>query len=534
MASAAATAVRRSDCGNFWYDERAAEAAVGFFSRYLRFTKGEWAGRPFILEPWEADDIIRPFFGWKRADGTRRYRRCIVWIPRKNGKTELAAGVAHLALMGDGELGGEVYAIAKDKDQASIVFGIAGMMAAYSTELSQHLELLKTAIYCPALNGSFKPLTGAAKGKHGLNPSGIIGDEVHEWPDGDLYTFVHQGTAARQQAIEFLISTAGTRTGYGWELWQYCERVRSGEIEDPEALIVIYAAAPTDDWTDPETWKKANPNYGISVKPEYLEAECRKAQSSPRLENDFKRYHLNLWTEQATRFLPMDLWGPVSNRWQNPAFEDALVGRRCFGGMDLSTTRDLSAYCLWFPPEGPDGTWTKLTRAFVPEDNIEARVRQDRAPYDQWVRSGALIATPGNMIDYEFIKAALYRDAERFNIEALACDRFLAAQIVMQLRDEGLNALLMGQGFLSMSAPTKELERIVLAQRVDHGGHPVAHWCAANVAVATDAAGNIKPAKDKSTERIDVVVADINALAAALAGEPVSISVDEWLAGLAA
>jgi phage terminase large subunit-like protein len=384
--------------------------------------------------------------------------------------------------------------------------------------LSQHLELLKTAIYCPALNASFKPLTGSSKGKHGLNPSGIIGDELHEWPDGDLYTFVHQGTAARQQPIEFLISTAGTRTGYGWETWQYCQRVLAGEIEDPETLIVIYAASPDDDWTDPATWRKANPNFGVSVKPEYLEAECRKAQSSPRLENDFKRYHLNLWTEQATRFLPMDLWGPVSDAWAAPEFESALFGRRCFGGMDLSTTRDLSAYCLWFPPEEVGGRWVKLTRAFVPEANIEARVRQDRAPYDQWIRSGALTATPGNMIDYEFIKARLYEDAERFHLQALAVDRFLAPQIVMQLREEGVNALLMGQGFLSMSAPTKELERLVLGQLVDHGGHPVAHWCAANVAVRTDPAGNIKPDKERSTERIDVVVADINALAAALTG----------------
>ncbi len=508
-----------SDCGKYWYDEKAGDAAVAFFPRYLRFTKGEWAGRPFILEPWEADDIIRPFFGWKRKDGTRRYRRCIVWVPRKNGKTELAAGVSHLALIGDGEAGGEVYAIAKDRDQASIVFNIAGLMASWSPALAEHLELLKTAIYCPALSASFKPLTGNARGKHGLNPSGIIGDEVHEWPDGDLYTFVHQGTAARKQPIEFLISTAGTRQGYGWELWLYCQRVLAGEIEDPETLIVIYGATAEDDWTQPETWKKANPNYGISVKPEYLEAECRKAQQSPRLENDFKRYHLNIWTEQATRWLPMDKWGPVEDRWCAPDFEDRLRGRRCFGGMDLSTTTDLSAYCLWFPPEEDGGQWIKLTRAFIPADSMERRSRQDRVPYDQWARIGALTATPGNVIDYEYIKAAVYQDAEKFDLQALAIDRWNSTQLSMELRDAGINAVLMGQGYASMSAPSKELERLVIAGAIDHGGHPVAHWCASNVAVATDPAGNIKPAKDRSTERIDVIVADINALACWLAGE---------------
>lgn len=531
MASAAIEADRQwSECGRFWFDPVAAEKAVAFFPRYLRFTKGEWAGRPFHLEPWQANDIIRPLFGWKRRDGTRRYRRCIVWIPRKNGKTELAGGVSLLALMADAEFGGEVYAIAKDADQAKIVFNVATAMVGGSAELSKHLECFKTAIFCPELQASFKPLTGRSTGKHGLNPQGLIGDEVHEWPDGDLYTFVHQGSAGRRQPIEFLISTFGTRAGYGWQLWQECERILSGESEDETTLVVVYRAGEDDDWTDPATWAKANPNYPKSPKHDYLEEECSKAQASPRLENDFKRYHLNIWTEQAVRWLPMDLWGQSSERWKDAGFETALEGRRCFGGVDLSSTTDLTAYCLWFPPDDVDGIWVKLTRAFVPKDTIEKRVRQDRVPYDQWVRSGAIRATDGNVVDYEFVKHAIYADARRFKIEAIGIDQFLAVQLALQLRDEGINAVLMRQGFLTLSAPSKELERLVLSQRVDHGGHPVARWCAANAAIATDPAGNIKPAKDKSTERIDVIAADVNALGMAMAEQAPPLDIGAMIA----
>lgn len=512
--------VRWSDCGEYWFDEASADAAVGFFGTHLRLTDAEWAGKPFVLEAWQADEIVRPAFGWKRKDGTRRYRRVIVWVPRKNGKTELAAGVSLIALTADGEMGGQVYSIAKDKDQARIVFAKAQAMVNMSPTLSQHLECFKPSIYCAELAASFKPLSGSSSGKHGLSPSGIIGDEVHEWPDGDLYTFVHQGTAARRQPIEFLISTAGNRTGYGWELWDYCQKVLAGDIDDPETLIVIYAADPEDDWTDPATWAKANPNLGVSVKQDYLEAECRKAQESPRLENDFKRYHLNIWTEQAVRWLPLDKWGALDTRWAQPSFEAELEHEECFAGVDLSSTTDLTAYCLWFPPTDDRPRWRKLTRAFVPEDNIPIRVRRDRAPYDQWLRAGALKATPGNVIDYDFVKASIYDDAARFRIMGIGLDPFLATQLAIQLQAEGgLPVQMVRQGFLSLSAPSKELERLVLSEMVDHGGHPVARWCAGNVAVATDPAGNIKPDKSKSTERIDVIAADVNALALAIAGE---------------
>lgn len=515
--------------GEYWFDDKAGAAAVSFFHDKLRFTEGEWAGRPFRLEGWQENDIIRPLFGWKRADGTRQYRRCIVWIPRKNGKTELAAGVALLALIGDGELGGQVYSIAKDKDQARLVFSKAGAMVNLSPSLSDLLQTFKPSIYCAELNAAFKPLSGNATGKHGLSMSGLIGDEIHEWPSGDLYTFVHQSSVARRQPIEFLISTAGQRLGFGWETFEYCQKVQQGVVDDAETLIIVYAADPEADWTDEATWRAANPNYGVSVKPDYLRAECKRAQESPRHENDFKRYHLNIWTEQAVRWLPMDRWRELAGPTPWSDLAETLRGRRCFGGVDLSQTTDLTAELLVFPPIGDGERWKFLPRFFVPADRVEGRVKRDRVPYDKWARTGALILTEGNVVDYDFVKAQILRDAEMFHIEKFGFDPFNATQLMIQLQDEGLPVEKVRQGFLTLSGPSKELERLLLGAAFEHGGHPILEWCASNVATEMDAAGNIKPSKSKSTERIDGIAALITALALAVNHEESAMDISDFL-----
>lgn len=529
---------RAADLAGYWFDEAAADMAVAFFTTHLRFTTGEWAGKPFRLEPWQEHDIIRPTFGWRRPDGTRRYRRVYVWIPRKNGKSELAAGMALLMLLGDNEDGGEVYSIARDEDQAKIVFLKAGAMVQWSEELAKCLTVLKTSIYCPPLLASFKPLSGTPSGKHGLNMSGLVGDEIHEWPDGRLYTFVHQSTAARRQPLEFLISTAGKRDSYGWEEWDYCCKIRDGLIDDPETLVVIYAAGPDDDWTDPATWAAANPNLGVSVKLNYLEAECAKARQNPRLENDFKNFHLNLWTSQAVRWLQMEGWDACgfpapkiarrvhdNDRWRH--LPELMRHRRCTGGLDLSATTDLTALAWLFAPAEDGEPWVVVPRFFMPEARIEDRVRVDRMPYDRWARKGALFTTPGNVVDYAFVKAQIEADAELFDIGAIGVDPFNAVQLTTELQADGFDAIFFRQGFLSMSPPSKELERLVVKRELDHGGHPVLRMCAENVAVTRDPAGNIKPAKDKSTGRIDGVVATINALGVALSSPDAGPSVYE-------
>jgi len=544
------TEAERWEEGEFWFDEAAADKAVAFFANHLCFTKGEWSGRPFRLEDWQANQIVRPLFGWKRGDdNTRRYRRCFVWVPRKNGKTELAAGIALLALIGDAEDGGEVYAIASHEDQAKIVFNQASAMVTKSVQLAEHLVPFKTSIYCPSLNAAFKPLSGKAEGKHGLNASGLIGDEVHEWKDGDLYQFVHDSESARRQPLEFLISTAGKKGTYGEELWDESVKIADGTIDEPTTLVVIYAADPEDDWQAESTWFKANPNLGVSKKLEAMRIDARRALLSPRLENHFKNYHLDIWTEQAVRWLPIDSvddegrrfgWnhciGPAS--WRE--LEDLLEGKICFGGLDLSSTTDLSALAWWFPVQDGLDIPAVIARFFKPADLVKAHARRDRLPYDKWVAEGAIFATPGNVIDYAFIRAQIYRDAECFRIAhidnhmrqphegGIAIDRWNATETAVKLEQEGLPVVKFGQGYASMSAPAKELERLVLCNGFHHGGHPVLKRHAQVVAVEQDPADNLKPAKNKSTERIDGIVATVMAIGIAIAGgELVSRSVYE-------
>jgi len=513
--------------GEFWYDEAKADKAVRFFAEHLCLTEGEWAGKPFILEGWQEHDIVRPTFGWMRADGRRRFRRVFVWVARKNGKTELAAGISLLMLLGDAEPGGQVFSIAAEKDQASIVFNKAAMMVAYSRTLGAYIECLKTSIYCPQLNGSMRPLSGRPAGKHGLNMSGLIGDEIHEWRNGDLYTFIHDSAAARRQPLEVLISTAGVKGTHGEEVWGECQAILAGEIDAPDTLVVVYAADPDDDWTKPETWAKANPNLGVSVKPDALADACREAQQLPRLENDFKRYKLNMWTEQAVRWLPIDGVDDQGHRfgWDHCAgpvdwkdLETKLLGKRCFGGLDLSAVQDLSALVWWFPVQDGLDTPACLARFWKPADLIKEHTRRDKVPYDRLVEQGALLTTPGNVIDHEAIRARVIEDATKFQVAfrdqkreahqgGLAIDRFDASETYVRLNGEGLPVVLYGQGFVSMSGPAKSIERHVLSNGFHHGGHPLLRRHAQAVAIEIDAAGNIKPSKDKSTMRIDGIVA---------------------------
>lgn len=528
--------------GAYWYDERAADKAARFFPEYLVFSEGEWAGRPFVLEPWEEHDIIRPLFGWKRADGTRRYRRAYVWVARKNGKTELAAGVALLALLGDGEPAGQVFSIASEGDQARIVFTKASNMVARSPVLSSRLECLTKVIYSSLLNASFRPLSGKPKGKHGLNMSGLVGDEIHEWPNGDLYTFVHDSGAARRQPIEFLISTAGQKGTHGEEVYKECQAILAGDIDDPSTLVVIYAPNEDDDWTKEETWRKANPNWGKSVKVDDFLEKFNRARQLPRHENNFRRYQLNMWTDQAVRWLPIDSvddqgrrfgWdhcvGPLA--WDHADFRKRLLGKTCFGGLDLSSTVDLSALVWWFPIQDGIDVPVALARFFKPADLVGEHVKRDRQPYDKWIKAGAITATPGNVIDYGFIEEQVKRDAQDFRIAyygaakreqyegGLAIDRFNATGTAVRLEQEGIPVVLYGQGFVSLSAPSKELERLVMGNGFHHGGHPVLRRHAQAVAVETDATENIKPTKAKSNGRIDGIAALVNALGIAGQGE---------------
>ena len=513
-----------------WFDHDAADGAVGFFHDFLRHTEGEWWGRPFRLSAWQEHDIIRPVFGWKRADGSRLIRQVFLEVPRKNGKTELAAGIALLLMIGDGEHGGQVYSMAVNKDQAKIVFDKAGVMVNLSAQLAQVVEVLKTSLWVQELYASFKPLSAKPGSKHGFSPSGAVADELHEWPDGELHDVVHKGTVARKQPLEVLITTAGVPgVGYGWELHEYAVEIIKGNREDPTFLPLIYAADPEDDWTSPETWKKANPNYGISVKPEYLAAEVAKARGNVRREGDFKRFHLNLWNEQKAGGLPMDKWDACGRR---PVSLEMLQGRRCWGGLDLSSTTDLTALALLAPwPSG--GGYDFWAHFWLPTDGLAERVRRDRVPYDRWIDEKWITGTSGNVVDYDAVRAMISGRGEnaakyacgqplieQVDLAELAIDRWNATQISSQLMEDGVGVVQFGQGFASMSAPSKELERLIEGGLLSHGSNPVLRWMAQAVTFISDGADNMKPVKPdrrRTPKRIDGIVAGIMGLGRAIA-----------------
>ncbi|CCG42174.1 Terminase [Magnetospirillum molischianum DSM 120] len=511
-----------------WFDHKAADAAVAFFTTYLRHTEAEWYNRPFVLTPWQTE-LVRQIFGWKRGDKTRLIRQVYLEVPRKNGKTEFAAGLSLLVLVADSEFGGQGYSMAVNKEQAGIVFKKAGVMAALSPALSKVLEVYTTSIYCPELISSFQPLSRSAGSKHGFSPNFAIADELHEWPDGALHDVVHKGTAARRQPLEILITTAGSPgVGYGWELHEYAEQVLAGAIIDPTFLARIFAADPSDDWTSPATWAKANPNYGISVKPDYLASEVAKAQGNTRKIGDFKRYHLNIWNDQATGGLPMEAWAETPVQLVTL---ESLRGRRCWGGLDLSSTTDITALSLVAEsltvPGGYDAWW----HFWIPADGLEERCKRDRVPFDRWIDAGWVTATEGNIVDYDVVRATITGAVEHdqapspalieiVDLVELAIDRWNATQITTQLTTDGVVVVPFGQGFASMSAPTKELERLITGRLFNHGGNPVARWMAGCTRIQADTADNIKPVKPdrrKSIKRIDGIVAAIMALGRAIA-----------------
>ena len=489
------------------FDDDAARRAELFFSGLLRHVKGEWAGRPFTLEPWQRDLVIRPLFGTLRDDGSRQYRRAYVEIPRKNGKSTLSAGIALKLLCADREPGAEVYSAAADRDQARIVFETAKEIVMNSPQLSALCKPYKYSIVVPKTGSSYKVLSAEAYSKHGLNAHGIIFDELHAQPNRELWDVLTTSTGARRQPLVVAITTAGhDHNSICYEQHEYALKVLAGIIEDPTFLAVIFAAGPDDDWRDPRVWAKANPSLGATIKAEYIEAECKRAIEVPGYQNTFRRLHLNQWTEQDVRWLPMDAWDECGE-----AFDPAdLEGQECFGGLDLALTKDLSALELAFPQD--DGTVKVLSYFWVPEENARQRGDRDRVPYPLWIQQGLITATPGNITDFDRIREDIRELGERFNIREIAYDRWRATQLVTQLTGDGFTMVPLGQGFASLTAPSRELEKLVIGKRLRHGGNPVLRWMASNVAAETDAAGNIKPSKKRSTERIDGIVALIMAL----------------------
>jgi phage terminase large subunit-like protein len=489
----------------------AARHAIGFFRDMLVHTKGEWAGQPFVLLPWQAE-VVRQLFGTLRPDGLRQYRRAYIEVPRKNGKTCWVAGLGLYLLLADGESGAEIYSAAADRDQAGIMFEQAKAMVEANADLKAHVAIYRRELVVPSTGSRYRVLSADAPTKHGLNAHGILFDELHAQPNRELFDVLYTSTGARRQPLCVAITTAGyDRNSICWEQHALAVKVRDGRLDDPTFLPVLYGADPEDDWTAEATWRKANPSLGETVKLDYLAAEGRRAQELPGYQNTFKRLHLCLWTEQADRWLDVATW----DRGAAPLPDDAVLhDRPCWGGLDLASTHDLTAFVLVWPREA-GGYWVRPW-FWLPAEGLAERARKDRVPYDVWREQGALRVTEGNVTDYDVIREDLRELAERYQIQAIAFDRWNATQLVTQLQQDGATMVAMGQGFNSLAAPTREVERLVLEGSLQHGGHPVLRWMVANAAVEQDPVGNRKPSKRKSRERIDGVVALIMALGRAM------------------
>jgi len=417
-----------------------------------------------------------------------------------------------LLTCGDGEERAEVYGCAADRQQASIVFEVAADMVRMCPALSRRVKILastKRLIYLPT-NSFYQVLSAEAYSKHGFNIHGVVFDELHTQPNRKLFDVMTKGSGdARMQPLYFLITTAGTDTqSICYETHQKALDILEGRKHDPTFYPVIYGAKEDDDWTDPKVWRKANPSLGITVGIDKVRAACESAKQNPAEENSFRQLRLNQWVKQAVRWMPMAKWDACAF----PLDADSLEGRVCYGGLDLSSTTDITAFVLVFPPLNEEDKYEILPFFWMPEDNIDLRVRRDHVQYDLWVKQGHLMTTEGNVVHYGFIESFIEQLGMKYNIREIAFDRWGAVQMTQNLEGLGFTVVPFGQGFKDMSPPTKELMKLTLEQKIAHGGHPVLRWMMDNIYIKTDPAGNIKPDKEKSTERIDGAVATIMAL----------------------
>lgn len=492
------------------YDKKKADRAVTFIEN-LCHTKGKWAGTPFWLLPWQ-EQLIRDIFGIVKADGNRQFRTAFVEICKKVGKSELAAAVALYLLYADNEPSAEVYGAAADRQQASIVFDVAKQMVEMSPALMKRSKLMgatkRIVNYSNA--GYYQVLSAEVGGKHGFSVSGLVFDEIHTQPNRQLYDVLTKGSSdARQNPLHFIITAAGNdRHSIAYELHTKAVDILEGRRVDPTFYPVVYGLKDDEDWEDEANWYKVNPSLGYTVDIERLRDAYREAKQNPADEVTFKWLRCNMWVSSTVAWIP----DAIYMRGNEPIDVDALAGRDCYAGLDLSSTGDITALVLIFPPRNEDEKYVLLPYFWIPEETIPRRVKANSVPYDIWEKQGYIMSTEGNVIHYDFIEKFIMDLSEKYHILEIAVDRWNATQMIQNLEGEGFTIVPFGQGFSSMSAPTKEFYRLLMEGRIIHGGNPVLRWMAGNVVIDTDPAGNIKVTKAKSKEKIDGIVAAIMAL----------------------
>lgn len=493
------------DAGEYHFDIERANDVCDFFSECLTHVKGELAGQPFILEPWERA-AVRAMFGWVDNHGNRRYRYVFIYVPRKNGKSTLCAGIANYILFCDDEPGAEIYSAAAESKQAAIVFNMAKDMVGAEPELDGRCRCYLRSIVEHETGGTYMPISSDAHSKHGYNIHAAIVDELHAHPNGDLMDVLETSTGSRSQPLIIILTTADWARPESPcnEKLEYALKVRDGELSDPRFLPVIYAADQEDDWTDIEVWKRSNPCYGVSLKPEIVQEDFDKAVGNPRKESIFKRLHLNMQTKLETRWL-------LDETWMDCAIEEYDIpdGTTCIAGLDLAATTDINALVLLFP-ELDD---LIVPYFWVPEDHPENHRRGSGGRYRAWIEAGMMETTPGSVTDYAYIRQRIVELSKRWPSIEIAIDPWNARYLSTQLsEDDGIPVVEFRQGYASMNEPTKELERRLMQKKMAHFGHPVLRWMMSNAMVKTDPAGNIKVDKEKSVDKVDGVIGLIMAL----------------------
>jgi len=504
-----------------YFDAKKAQHVLDFFTTCLKHVKGELAGEPFLLMPWQ-QSILANMFGWLNPDGTRRYREVLLFVPRKQGKSFLAAGIVLYVLFCDGEFGSEIYGAAAEKEQATLIFQHVKGMILQEEEFLTRCKIYDAAksVVIEATNSSYKVLASGAPAKHGFNSNLIIIDELHAQPNRELVDVLMTSTGSRRQPLVIHVTTSDfQRPSICNEKHDYARKVRDRIIDDASFLPIIYEAPIDADWTNEKVWAAANPCLGHSLSLDYMRRECQRALQTPSYQNTFKRLHLNMQTAQDVCWIDIAAWDAC---YDTKVHRDKLTSRVCFAGLDLATVSDLCALELYFPEEK-----AILSYFWIPEETADLRLERSRVPYPAWIQQGYITATEGNVTDYDIIRRDINRLCEHFHIKELAIDRWNSTQLQTQLLGDGIDVIPFGQGFSSMSAPTKELERLILSRELRHDGNPVLRWCMNNVMIETDAGGNIKPSKQKSSEKIDGCVALIMAIGRAIVQPDIPPSVYE-------
>ena len=510
----------------YYFDEEAAKFGIDFFS-FLKHTKGKWAGQPVILEPWQ-QFIISVIYGWKkRKTGKRRFRVAYIEVARKNGKSTMFAGIGLKGTIADGEAEAEVYSAATKKDQAKIVWDQARNMVKKSGDLKKILKLFQNSISHEGSGSKFVPLSSDVDSMDGLNVSLGLIDEYHAHKNDEMYNILRSAMGSRTQPLLAIITTAGFNTSSSCKReHDYVVQLLEGRQENEEYFGIIYSLDKGDDWQDERNWIKSNPNLGISIDLDDFRNQYAGAKSRPSKINEFKTKRLNIWTTAYTRWILDSKWRKNVRSVRLEDFE----GRDCYTAIDLSTTIDISGYCHCFPPVGNETKHTLFWRFFIPEENLRERSLKEDVPYDVWIKRGFVTATPGDVIDYEFIEQALLKDAEMFNILEIPYDPYNATQFVSSLMDEGMECVAFKQGITSISPAAKMFETKVLRNEIIVEDNPVMDYMIGCAEVYSDASGNIKvikPDRKTSNKRIDGVIMAIMALFRAVMGEAEGSSVYE-------